>query len=73
VGTHGEAGEAIYDNITLRMRFACRITKATDTHSECAILVAFARQQRLRERALILRLYIHFRFSFVVVLSLGIV
>jgi hypothetical protein len=33
------------------MRFACRITKATDTHSEYVILIAFPRQQWLRERA----------------------
>jgi hypothetical protein len=41
------------------MRFACWITKATDTHSEYIILVAFPRQQWLRERASLLRLYIH--------------
>jgi hypothetical protein len=34
-----------------RMRFACWITKATDTHSEYVILIAFPRQQWLRERA----------------------
>jgi hypothetical protein len=28
-----------------RKRFACWITKATDTHSEYVILVAFPRQQ----------------------------
>jgi hypothetical protein len=35
-------------------RFACWITKATDTHSEYVILLAFPRQQWLRERALML-------------------
>ena len=30
-------------------------TKATDTHSEYVILIAFAQQQWLRERAFILR------------------
>jgi hypothetical protein len=33
------------------MRFACWITKATDTRSEYIILIAFPRQQWLRERA----------------------
>ena len=41
--------------IIWRMRTACWITKATDTHSEYVILIAFARQQWLRERATILR------------------
>ena len=43
---------------TRRMRFACWITTDTDTHSECVILVAFPRQQWLRERVSILR-YTH--------------
>ena len=29
------------DNITRRMRIACRIAKATDTHSEYVILIFF--------------------------------
>jgi len=33
------------------MSFACWITTATDTHSEYVILIAFPRQQLLRERA----------------------
>jgi hypothetical protein len=33
------------------MRFPCWITKATDTHSEYVILIAFSRQQWLRELA----------------------
>jgi hypothetical protein len=37
------------------MRFACWITKATDTHSEYVILIAFPVQQWLRERASVLR------------------
>jgi hypothetical protein len=43
--------------ITWRMRIACSITKATDTHSEYLILIAFPRQQWLHGRAFILRLY----------------
>jgi hypothetical protein len=38
------------------MRFISWITKATDTHSEYVILVAFPQQQWLRERSSILRL-----------------
>jgi hypothetical protein len=41
------------------MRIACCITKATGTHSEYVILIAFPRQQWLRERASMLRLYVH--------------
>jgi hypothetical protein len=51
VEKHGTAGQAIDGNIIRRMRFACWITKAADTHSECVILIAFPRQQWLRERA----------------------
>jgi hypothetical protein len=40
----GGAGQATVDNIIWRMRFACWITKATDTHSEYVILIALPRQ-----------------------------
>jgi hypothetical protein len=53
---YDRAGQVTDDNITRRMRFACWITKATDTHSEYVILIAFPRQQRLRERASMLSL-----------------
>jgi hypothetical protein len=33
------------------MRYACWIFKATNTHSECVILIAFPLQQWLHERA----------------------
>ena len=33
------------------MRFKCRMTKATNLHSEYVILIAFPQQQRLNERA----------------------
>jgi hypothetical protein len=39
------------NNIIRCMRFACWITKATDTQSQCVILIAFPQQQWLRERA----------------------
>jgi hypothetical protein len=51
VEKYGTARQATNNNIIRRMRFACWITKATDTHSEYVILIAFPRQQWLRERA----------------------
>jgi hypothetical protein len=53
------ARQATDENIIRRMRFACWITKATDTYSEYVILIAFPWQQWLRERASMLRLYVH--------------
>jgi hypothetical protein len=41
------------------MRIACCIIKATNIHSEYVILFSFPRQQWLRERASMLRLYAH--------------
>ena len=41
------------------MRIACQITKATDTHSECEILIAFPRQKWLRECVSFLLLYVY--------------
>jgi hypothetical protein len=46
-------GQAIDDNIIRRMRVACRITKGTKTNPEYVILIAFQRQQWLRERVTI--------------------
>jgi hypothetical protein len=60
VEKYASARQATDDSIIQRMRFACWITKATGTHSEYVILLAFARQQWLRERASVLRLYEHF-------------
>ena len=54
-----QAGQATDNDIIQRMRFACCITKATDTHSEYVILIAFTLQQLLHERAPELRLYTH--------------
>jgi hypothetical protein len=48
-------GQAIDDNIVWRMRVACWITKTTETHSKCVTIIAFPRQQWLRERATVLR------------------
>jgi hypothetical protein len=55
VEKYGTARQVTDDNIIRRMRFACWITKATDTHSEYVILIAFLRQQWLRDRASLLR------------------
>jgi hypothetical protein len=55
VEEYGTARQATDDNIIRHMRFACWITKATDTHSECVILIAFPRQQWLHERVSMLR------------------
>jgi hypothetical protein len=51
VGKYGRVGHATGDNIIWCMCFACQITKATDTHSEYVILIAFPRQQWLCEYA----------------------
>jgi hypothetical protein len=58
VEKYGTARQATDENITRRMRFACWITKARDTHSEYVILIAFPGQQWLRERAPVSR-YTH--------------
>ena len=42
-----------------RMRFACRIPKASNTHSEYLTLIDFPLPQQLRERASVLLLYLH--------------
>jgi hypothetical protein len=55
VEKYGRARQPTDDNIIWRMRIACWITKATDTHSECIILIAFPWQQWLRERSSVLR------------------
>jgi hypothetical protein len=61
VEKYGRDRQATDDNIIRRMRFACWITKATDTPSEYVILIIiFALQEWLRERAPILRSYVHF-------------
>jgi hypothetical protein len=56
VEKYGTARQAIDDHIIQRMRFACWIPKATNTHPEYVILIAFPLQQWLRELAALLRL-----------------
>jgi hypothetical protein len=55
VEKYGTARQATDDNIIRRMRLACWVTKAADTHSAYVKLTAFPRQQWLRERASALR------------------
>jgi hypothetical protein len=40
---YGTTGKTTNGNIIQHMRFACWITKATDTHSEYVILISFSR------------------------------
>ena len=42
---YGTGRQATDGNIIRRMRIACWITKATDTHSEYVIVIAFPLQQ----------------------------
>jgi hypothetical protein len=63
-GKYGKARQTTDDNITMRMRFASWVTKATNTHSECAILIVFQQQLWLSERASMLR-YTHFFCLFI--------
>jgi hypothetical protein len=55
VEEYGRARQATDGNITQRMRSACPVTKATDTHSQYVIIIAFPRQQWLSKRASMLR------------------
>jgi hypothetical protein len=57
LGGNGRVGQATDDNIIRRMRKACWIPKATNTHSECVILIAFPQQQLLHEIAWVLYMY----------------
>jgi len=54
VEKHGSIGHNTAENMIQRTRFACWITKATETHSEYVVFNAFPRQQSLREYALML-------------------
>jgi hypothetical protein len=56
VEKYGTARQATSDIIIRRMRSACCIIKATDTHSEYVILIAFPQRQCLHESASVLLL-----------------
>ena len=51
----GRARQAADDNISRRTRMACWVTKATDLHSECIIVISFPSRQWLHEHASALR------------------
>ena len=51
-----KAGQTIDDNIIRNMRFAFWMTKATETHSEYVMLIAFLLQYWLYERSSMLPL-----------------
>jgi hypothetical protein len=51
VEKYGTAGQTTDDNIIRRTRFVRSITKATNTHSEHGMLIAFPWQQWFCERA----------------------
>jgi hypothetical protein len=50
------------DDTIQRKRIAWRISKATDTQAEYLIFFTLTRQQRLRERVSMLRLYVRCLF-----------
>ena len=51
------AGQATNENTKRRMRLACWMPKATNTHLKYAILIAFSLQNCLQECASIIRPY----------------
>jgi len=55
----GGAGQAMYDNITRRMLIPCRITKATNTHSEYVILIVFSSATVVNRTCLSVTLYVY--------------
>ena len=66
-GKYSRARQVTDENIIQRMRLACWITQAVDTHPKYAILFAFALQDWLREGTSVLYLYVHcLRFLFLV-------
>jgi hypothetical protein len=62
---HGTAREATDGgNIIRRMRSACCITKAKDTHSEYVILIAFPQLKWSRESVWMLRSYVRYLYCY---------
>ena len=61
VEKYGRTSKATDENIIRRMRFACSITKATNTntHTEYVVLFAFPQQELLSERASLLNSYVN--------------
>jgi hypothetical protein len=50
---YATARQTKYDNIIRHV--PCRMTRATNTHSQHVLIIGFVRQQYLRERACMLR------------------
>jgi hypothetical protein len=65
VKKYGTDRQATVDTIIRYMRFACWVNKASDKRSEYVILIAFSRQQWLRERVSILRYTYIVSFKFI--------
>jgi len=59
VEQYDRARQATDNNTIGRMRFAYWMIKATNTHPEYAILIAFPKQQWIRKRASVLHLYVY--------------
>jgi hypothetical protein len=59
VEKYNTARHASDDNIIRRMRIACWITKATDTHSDYVILIAFSTATVVTRTRLNVTLYVH--------------
>ena len=64
VEKYGTARQVTHDSILRRMRFACWLKRATSTHSEYVILIAFLLQHWLHERASMLSLQVHIMSCF---------
>jgi len=58
------ASQVTDDNIIWPLRISCQMFNARDTHSEYLLLIAFPRQEMIRERASILRLNLHSQSCF---------
>ena len=57
--TYRRTGQATNDNIIRRVYLTWCVTKATNTNSEYAVLIAFPRLKRFRQRFSELRLYVY--------------
>jgi hypothetical protein len=66
VNKYGRVGQATDDHtrIIRRMHFACWITKATNTHSECVIGIDFRRRNIYANDP---QYYVHTYISFLVI------
>jgi hypothetical protein len=72
VEKYGTARQATHYHIIRRMRFACWITKATDTHSECVILTySFSTATVVTRTRLNVTLYVHCLSWYYCSVSLG--